>query len=266
MKTFLGFLVLAVSLLLPMSSAAQNQRSDDDRRSNQGYGASRDRWQGRLSTEDQGRFDSYYSRWLNYAQNNDRENRNSMEERMRDVMSHYNIPSDVAFEQIASNRNQGYGNNRVRDEDGDEHGRNHADYRGAHGQNRFSVEDQQRFDSYYSRWLTARRTGNRHETGSTEERMRNLMGRYSIPLNTQFSEIASDSAGRYSRPNIPRFTGRDASDFRSYYSRWQGYKRTNNRGEVASMEERMRKVMTDHNVPNGASYEDVMDMLDGRNR
>jgi hypothetical protein len=266
MKTFLGVLLVAACLLLPMSSASQNQRSDDDRRSDQGYGTSHDRWQGRLSTEDQGRFDSYYSRWLNYAQNNDRENGNGMEERMRDVMSHYNIPSDVPFEQIASNRNQGYGTNHVRDEDGDEHARNRGDYRGGQSQNHLSVEDQQRFDSYYSRWLTATRTGNRREIGSTEERMRDLMGRYSIPLNTQFSEIASDSAARYSRPNIPRFSGRDASDFRSYYSRWQGYKRTNSRGEVASMEERMRKVMADHSVPNNASYEDVMNMLDGRNR
>src|SRR5258708_32860745 len=76
MKTFLGVLLVAACLLLPMSSASQNQRSDDDRRSDQGYGTSHDRWQGRLSTEDQGRFDSYYSRWLNYAQNNDRENGN----------------------------------------------------------------------------------------------------------------------------------------------------------------------------------------------
>jgi hypothetical protein len=119
------------------------------------------------------------------------------------------------------------------------------------------------FLRYYSRWLTAKRTGNRRETGSMEERMRDLMGRNSIPLSVQFSQIASESAGRYSRPNIPRFSGRDASDFRSYYARWQDYKRTNNREQVASMEERMRKVMTDHNVSNNASYEDVVNMLNG---
>ncbi len=99
-----------------------------------------------------------------------------------------------------------------------------------------------------------------------EERMRDLMGRNSIPLNVQFSRIASESAARYSRPNIPHFSGRDAADFRNYYSRWQQYKQTNNRKQVASMEERMQKVMSDHNVPNNASYEDVMDMLDGRDR
>jgi hypothetical protein len=29
------------------------------------------------------------------------------------------------------------------------------------------------------------------------------------------------------------------------------------------MDERMRKVMADHNVPNDASYEDVVNMLNG---
>jgi hypothetical protein len=80
MKRLLRGLVVAVCVLLPLSSVAQNQRSDHDRRPNQGYGVSSDRWQGRLSTEDQSRFDSYYSRWLNYVQTNDRENRNSMED------------------------------------------------------------------------------------------------------------------------------------------------------------------------------------------
>ncbi len=32
------------------------------------------------------------------------------------------------------------------------------------------------------------------------------------------------------------------------------------------MEGRMRRVMTDHNVPNNASYEDVMDMLNRYDR
>jgi hypothetical protein len=256
MKIILGALVVAL-FLLPMSSAAQSQRSDDDRSPNPRYGASYDRWQGRLSTEDQGRFDSYYSRWLNYMHTNDAANRKAMEERMRDVMSHYDIPSDVSFDQIASDSNPN-----DRDRFRDDHERMQED-RARRGQSHLAVEDQQRFDSYYSRWLTARRSGNRSETGSMEERMRDLMGRNSIPLSVQFSQIASESAGRYSQPNIPRFSGKDASDFRAYYARWQDYKRTNNRDQVASMEERMRKVMTDHNVPNDASYEDVVDMLNG---
>ena len=177
MNNFLAVFVVTGALLLPFSSAAQDQRSYDDRRSNQGYGESQNRWQGRLSTE-----------------------------------------------------------------------------------------DQSRFNSYYSHWLTARQSGDRSETASTEKRMRDVMGHYSIPPNVQFSEIASDSVARYSGPNIPRFSGTDANDFRSYYSRWENYKRTNDRRQAASMEERMRKIMSAHDIPNNASYADVMDMLTDRDR
>jgi hypothetical protein len=199
MKNFLRVFVVAVCVLLPLSSVAQNQRSDDDRRPNQGYGISHDRWQGRLSTEDQGRFDSYYSRWLDYVQTNDRENRNSMEDRMRDVMSHYNIPSDVPFDQIASNNNQGYGVHLRPDQEGDNDDRGQRGYRDRQWQSRLSAKDQHRFDTYYSRWLEARETGDRHETASMEKRMQDLMARYSIPPDAQFSQIASGSTERNTR-------------------------------------------------------------------
>jgi len=199
MKNFLTGLVIAVCVLLPLSSVAQKQRSDDDRRPNQGYGISHDRWQGRLSAEDQGRFDSYYSRWLDYAHTNDRENRNSMEDRMRDVMSHYNIPSDVSFDQIASNNTQGYGVHRRPDQEGDKEDRGQRGYRDRQWQNRLSAKDQHWFDTYYSRWLEARETGDRHETANMEKHMLDLMTHYSIPLDAQFSEIASGPAERNRR-------------------------------------------------------------------
>jgi hypothetical protein len=64
------------------------------------YGYGRGAWRGRLSGEDQGRFNSYYDRWLQYrATNNVGEI--SMEGRMRDVYSHYGIPSDVPFGEVA---------------------------------------------------------------------------------------------------------------------------------------------------------------------
>jgi len=176
MNKFLAALAVTVALLLPLSSAAQNQHSDNDRRVDQNYG-DHDRWQSRLSPE-----------------------------------------------------------------------------------------DQSRFDSYYSRWLTARQSGDRKETSSAEKRMRDVMGHYSIPPNVQFSDIASDSVARYRGPQIPRFSGDDANDFRSYYSRWQNYKRSNNRLQSASMEERMRKIRSALKIPNNASYADVMDMLTDSDR
>lgn len=266
MKILLGIIGMAACVMFPLSAIGQNQRSNDDR-PNLGYGIAHDQWRGRLSTEDQSRFDSYYSRWLNYRQTNDADNRNSMEDRMRDVMSHYRVPSDVSFDEVASTPNRDSGVHRGRDLDNAGRGRDLSDYRDRQSLNRLSARDQKRFDSYYSRWLIARRTGNRGEAGNMERRMQDVMSRNSIGGDVPFSDLASGSSGRYRWANVPRFAGNDASDFRSYYSRWREYERTGNRDQTASMEQRMRKVMADNNVPTDASYDDVMDMLNrnGRN-
>ena len=92
---------------------------------------------------------------------------------MRDVMSHNNIPSNVPFDQIASNGDRGY------------------DGQYEHSRRRLSPEDQQRFDSYYSRWLEYRRTNNRDEIESMENRMRDVMSHNNIPLDIPFDRIAS---------------------------------------------------------------------------
>ena len=55
-----------------------------------------------LSSEDQGRFDSYYQRWLNYRRTNNRDEVVSMEKRMYDVYDHYGILRDVPFDRVAS--------------------------------------------------------------------------------------------------------------------------------------------------------------------
>jgi hypothetical protein len=81
-------------------------RSGDER--GRGYGDNRyggdNRWRGRLSSDDQQRFDSYYSRWLEYRRTNNRDEITSMERRMQDVMTHNNIPLNVPYDQIASHR------------------------------------------------------------------------------------------------------------------------------------------------------------------
>ena len=266
MKKLLGIFAVLVGLLLPLLSVAQNRRSDDGERHDQGYGTPYGRWEGRLSAEDQGRFDSYFSRWQDYRRTNNWGDIVSMENRMRDVMSHYNIPSDVPFGEIASNNNQSYCGYRRGDEDGDDYGQARSPYGNGRWRGRLSADDQSRFDSYYSRWLDSRRTHNRDEIASMENRMRDVMVHNSIPSNTDFFQIASPSAGGYRRPNIPRFSGDDARRFRTYYSRWQDYRRTNNREEIASMEGRMRDVMNHHNIPNDVSYDEVMNMLNRHDR
>lgn len=181
MKRILGICTIVMALIaLTVPVLAQDaddnrwptDRDDARHQDSRGYG--HDRRQARLSSEDQQRFDSYYSRWLEYRRTNNRDEMESMEKRMRDVMSRNNIPSDVRFDEIASTGDRGYGG----------HDRQR---RQAH----LSSEDQQRFDSYYSRWLEYRRSNNRDEIVSMETRMRDVMSRNNIPSDVPFGEIAS---------------------------------------------------------------------------
>lgn len=62
--------------------------------------------QPRLSASDQSRFDSYYSRWLEYRRTNNRGEIASMERRMRDIYANYRIPANTPFDRVASPRIQ----------------------------------------------------------------------------------------------------------------------------------------------------------------
>ena len=171
MKRILG--MCAVLMALTLSLLAQD--ADDNRRQHDRDDARREdsRGRGRLSSEDQQRFDSYYSRWREYRRTNNREEAENMEKRMRDVMSRNNIPPDVPFDEVASTGGREYGGHYRRERP------------------RLSSEDQERFDSYYSRWREYRRTNNREEAASMEKRMRDLMSRNNIPPGVPFDEVAS---------------------------------------------------------------------------
>jgi hypothetical protein len=55
-----------------------------------------------LRSDDQSRFDSYYTRWLNYKRTNNSGEVRSMEKRMYDIYNSYRIPTSVPFYQVAS--------------------------------------------------------------------------------------------------------------------------------------------------------------------
>jgi hypothetical protein len=73
----------------------RNWDSDRDRNWHHGY-------QRVLAPEWQGKFDSYYQRWLNYRATNNQGEMRSMEKRMQDIMRNYNIPSNVPYGEVAS--------------------------------------------------------------------------------------------------------------------------------------------------------------------
>jgi hypothetical protein len=63
-----------------------------------------------LAPEWQQKFDSYYQRWLQYRSTNNTGEMQSMEKRMQDIMVHYNIPTNVPYDQVASPGIGGYQN------------------------------------------------------------------------------------------------------------------------------------------------------------
>jgi hypothetical protein len=183
MKKLLGISAVVIGLMLPALAQVQRptvqvrnvsqQDQDDSRR----YG-DRDSGRGqRLSSEDQSRFDGYYSKWVNDTRRNDRDDMRKDEERMQEIMGRYNIPSDVPYERIAS-RAEG---NRDEYRDRDDRG-----YRG-----RLSESDQRKFDDAYAKWLKDRRKNDRDDIREDEKRMIDIMTRNNIPRDVPFDAVAS---------------------------------------------------------------------------
>ena len=198
-------------------------------------------YQNRLSADDQQRFDSYYQRWQEYKRTNNADEVISMEKRMQDVMRQYNIPLTVSYDAIASHSNRDA----------------FAQYR-----NRFSPEDQSRYDSYFQRWQDYVRTRNRSEQISMERRMQDVMSHYNIPVTVPFEALASSGyngnyGGGYWNPWRGRLSASDQTRFDSYYTRWLQYRRDNDRDEIESMERRMRDVMSQYNMPSDVPFDRV---------
>ena len=219
MKKLFGILFLIVAISLP--ALAQYQQ-----------------W--RLSNDDQQRFDSYYSRWQDAREKNDRDEIGSMEKRMLDVYAHYNIPPQTEFWRVASNGRSG----------------------GNQWRGRLSADDQQRFDSYFSRWQDYRQRNDRDQIASMEKRMQDLYARYNIPSRTPYFWVASNARDEdrdaWERDRWRgRFSREDQGRFDSYYSRWIQYRRTNNRDQVDSMERRMYDLMDRYQIPQQVPFERI---------
>ena len=123
-----------------------------------------------LSQRDQQRFDSYYARWRQYRQVNDRDQIISMERRMLDVYAHYGIPSQTPFWRIATNG---------------------VDEERPHWRERLSNEDRARFDSLFTRWKEARERRDDDDAERLQYHMREIMERNQIPQRVRFEEVAA---------------------------------------------------------------------------
>jgi len=165
---------LAILLALGVTAAAQNYPDrDHDRDHDRAYAG---QWQNRMSVEDQQAFNREYDEWQRASARNDRDDVQEHARRMEDIMARYNIPPRAPFDVIASSN--GYGA-----------------YQGGREYQRFSADDQRRFDRIYDHWLDAQRKHDRDDIEKDEHKMQDIMGRYNIPRDVPYDELATNGRG-----------------------------------------------------------------------
>ena len=118
---------------------------------------------------------------------------------------------------------------------------------------RLSPDDQQRFDSYYSRWQEYRQRSDFEQTQSMQKRMLDIYAHYGIPPQTPFWQVASNARGEHERWHR-HLSANDQARFDSYFSRWQQYRATHNREQVESMEKRMQEIYAQNRIPSNTPY------------
>ena len=144
-------------------------------------------WHGRLSPDDQQKFDKSYAKWVDAQRKNDRDDVEKNARHMSDIMAHYNIPATVSFDQVAS-PGSAYG----------APGAYAGSYPGGYGAGRLSADDQKKFDKEYSKWVDARRRNDSGDADRAAQHMRDIMAHYNIPANVPFDRVASAGvAARY---------------------------------------------------------------------
>ena len=249
MRYGLAISALLISLCLPAVALPPAQ-----------YGAygQQQGWHGVLSPSDQSQFDSYYQKWVDATRKNDQDDISSSAHHMQEIMTRYNIPLNVSFDQVASAGVAGaYPNGPFQGV---------PTYAG-----RLSADDQKNFDKYYAKWVDARRKSDQDDISNNARKMQEIMARYNIPTTVPFDQIATNgNAGVYpagAYPGAPyqggypayaqRLSADDQKQFDKAYSKWVDATRKNDRDDIDSNARKMQEIMARNNIPSNVPFAQV---------
>jgi len=128
-------------------------------------------------------------------------------------------------------------------------------------QSGLSQRDQQRFDSYYSRWHEYRRVNDRDQMVSMERRMLDVYAHYGIPAETPFWRIATnghDEVRHEERPHWrERLSNEDRARFDSLYTRWTEARERRDYDDAERLQHHMREIMERNQIPHEVRFEEV---------
>jgi hypothetical protein len=134
-------------------------------------------WQGRLSSDDQNKFNKEYTKWQESNTKNDRDDIDKHARNMEQIMQRYNIPPNTPFADIAST--SGYAPR--------------IDVREYQG--RFSPDDQKDYDKAYEHWQKDRAKNDRDDIYKDEGKMQQIMAKYNVPRNVPYDALVSGNRG-----------------------------------------------------------------------
>jgi hypothetical protein len=231
MNRLLGIFALALLFCLPAFAQAQ-----------------------RMAPDDQGRFNDYYSRWMQDRQSNDRDDMISMEHHMQDLMNKYAIPPDTPYGEVAAqNATPRY------DRDHDDRDRGYAG--SGYGRVQMSSDDQRKFNDEYRKWQESTAKNDRDDIDKHARKMEEIMARYNIPPRTAFDEIATTNGYDQPRNNYRDFQGRlspdDQQKFDKTYDHWRHERSENDRNGMAKEEGKMQEIMARYNIPRDVPYDAI---------
>jgi hypothetical protein len=198
-------------------------------------------YQGRLSADDQQRFDGYYRKWVEATQTNNPPQATDAEKHMQEVMGTYAIPTSVPYDAIATSNAW----------------ENYKQYR-----NRLSRTDQSQFDSYYQQWLNYKRLDKREDILRTEAHMQDLMQHYDIPRSIPYAALTTTHSGNYGAGRVNEWQGRlsvqDQSGFDDTYVQWLDACRKNDHKVIISAQLAMQNTMRRYNIPSSAAFDQLV--------
>ena len=212
----------------------------------------------RLSAEDQAEFDRYYTRWVDDSRRNDRDDIESDVRHMQDIMSRYNIPSDVPYERIASQNYQGSPDRSYS-----------APAPSPQWRGRLALSEQREFDKWYAKWVNDTRKNDRDDIARDETKLGEIMSRNGIPSTVHYGEIASNSdAGPYTGESAGaaydsyrRWQGRlsehEQHEFDEAYAKWVKDQDKHDRDDLPKDVRKMQDIMARNNIPADVPYEQI---------
>jgi hypothetical protein len=136
-------------------------------------------------------------------------------------------------------------------------------------QSGLSQRDQQRFDSYYTRWQQYKAVNARGEVISMEKRMLDVYAHYGIPAGTPFWRIATNGrdetrhearqeARHEERPHWrERLSNEECAHFDSLYTRWREARERRDYDDAERLQRHMRAIMERNQIPREVRFEEV---------